>query len=43
VRLRGSREHDTISGTHEFAVLDPVTDAKVDSGTGSLSGSPVDA
>lgn len=43
VRLRGRREQDTISGTYEFAVFDPVTDAEVDSGTGSFTGSRIDA
>lgn len=43
VRLRGSRERDMISGTYEFAVFDPVSDAEVDSGTGSFSGTRIDA
>ena len=43
VRLRGSANHNTLSGTYDFAVFDPVTDAEVDSGTGTFNGSRIDA
>jgi len=43
VSLRGSRDDDTISGTYDFAVFDPVSEAEVDSGTGSFTGSRIDA
>lgn len=43
VRLRGSANRDTLSGTYDFAVFDPATDAEVDSGTGTFSGSRIDA
>ena len=43
VRLRGAANHDALSGTYDFAVFDPVTDAEIDSGTGTFSGSRIDA
>lgn len=43
VRLRGSQEHNEISGTYDFTVFDPLTEAVVDSGTGSFSGTPIEA
>jgi hypothetical protein len=43
VRLRGRRDHNTISGKYDFAVFDPVSDQQVDSGTGSLSGIRINA
>lgn len=43
VRIRGSRDDDLIRGTYEFAVFDPATAAEVESGTGSFSGSRIDA
>ena len=41
--MRGSANHNTLSGTYDFAVFDPVTDAEVDSGTGTFNGSRIDA
>ena len=43
VRIRGSRAHNQISGTYDFTVFDPVTDEVITSGTGTFTGSRIEA
>lgn len=43
VRLRGAIDRDEISGTYDFTVFDPATNAVLDSGTGTFSGTPIEA
>lgn len=43
VRIRGRRAHNQISGTYDFTVFDPVTDQVVASGTGTFTGSRIEA
>jgi hypothetical protein len=43
VRLRGQRHENTISGTYTFTVFDPGTNAVLQTGTGSFTGTPITA
>ncbi|HEY2043445.1 MAG TPA: twin-arginine translocation signal domain-containing protein [Jatrophihabitans sp.] len=43
VKLRGQKSHNTISGKYTFTAFDPTSNAVVQSGTGTFTGSPISA
>lgn len=43
VRLRGTVSQGSLSGTYDFAVFDPKTDSMIDHGSGSFTGTPIEA
>lgn len=43
VKLRGRRHRKSISGSYRFTVFDPTSNTVVQTGTGSFTGSPINA